>query len=42
MRPNATGQVTFDGGLVVDGDANDSFNTPFIRTYEERYAEPPN
>jgi hypothetical protein len=37
----ATGQVTFDGALLVDGEANHPTRpAPFIRTDEERFTIP--
>jgi hypothetical protein len=37
----ATGTVTFDGGVLVSGEANHPFITPFIRTDEERFTDTP-
>jgi len=38
----ATGQVTFDGVVLVDGAANHPTRpAPFIRTDEERTTRPP-
>jgi hypothetical protein len=37
----ATGTVTFDGDVLVSGEANHPFITPFIRTDEERFTDTP-